>query len=131
MPYCCTDPDPGNYMVNFHAQPPGQRQSSGFCIVAKNGQLRNFQFDAGFGPGNGGGGNNFGGASPNQAMQLCKDTASARLPNVPLAYIQVNRPSVNGGSMLSTFRANPPDGPYASGSCDVFKNGRVNLSFNH
>jgi len=64
-------------------------------------------------------------------MQLCKDTASARLPNVPLAYIQVNRPSVNGGSMSSTFRANPPDGPYASGSCDVFKNGRVSLSFNH
>ncbi len=218
--YRGTDPDPGNYMINFHAQPPNQRQSSGFCIVSKSGQLRNLQFDAGSGPGNGGGGN-YAGASPNQALQLCKDTASARLPNVPrayiavyrgsdtgndsyminfnaqppnarhasgfcivskngqlqkfqfdpnsngnqgggnyggsnnggqttqdvmvacknavsarmpnvpLAYIQVNQPRVNGGSMLSNFRVQPPNGPYASGSCDVFKNGRVNLQFNN
>jgi hypothetical protein len=217
--YRGTDPDPGNYMINFRAQPPNQRQSSGFCIVAKNGQFRNFQFDVGSGPGNGGGGN-YGGASPNQALQLCKDTASsrlsnvprayiavyrgsdtgsgsyvinfnsqppnarhasgfcivskngqvqnfqfdpnsggnqgsgnyggnsggqtpqdvmiackntvsARMPNVPLAYIQVNKPRVNGGSMLSNFHVQPPNGPNASGSCDVFKNGRVNLQFNN
>jgi hypothetical protein len=218
--YRGTDPDPGNYMINFRAQPPNQRQSSGFCIVSKSGQLRNFQFDNNSGSGNNGGGN-YGGASPNTAMQLCKDTASARLPNVPrayiavyrgsdtgsgsyminfnaqppnarhasgfcivskngqlqnlqfdpnsgsnqgggsnggsnnggqtpqdvmiacknavsarmpnfpLAYIQVNQPRVNGGSMLSNFRAQLPNGPSASGSCDVFKNGRVNLSFNN
>ncbi len=46
----------------------------------------------GSGPGNGGGGN-YGSASPNQAMQLCKDTASSRLPNVPRAYIAVYRGS--------------------------------------
>jgi hypothetical protein len=64
-------------------------------------------------------------------MIACKNAVSARMPNVPLAYIQVNQPRVNGGSMLSNFRVQPPNGPNASGSCDVFKNGRVNLQFNN
>ena len=53
--YRGTDPDPGNYMINFRAQPPNQRQSSGFCIVSKSGQLRNFQFDNNSGGNQGGG----------------------------------------------------------------------------
>ena len=127
--YRGSDTGSGSYMINFRAQPPNQRQSSGYCIVAKNGRLQNFQFDPGSGP-NQGGGNN-GGQSPQDIMIACKNAVSARMPNVPLAYIQVNQPRVNGGSMLSTFRTNPPNGPYTSGSCDVFKNGRVNLSFNN
>jgi hypothetical protein len=132
--YRGTDTGNGSYMINFHAQPPNQRQSSGFCIVAKNGRLQNFQFDPGSG-GNQGGGNNGGGNSGGQTTQdimiACKNAVSARMPSVPLAYIQVNQPRVNGGSMLSNFRVQPPNGPYASGSCDVFKNGRVNLQFNN
>jgi hypothetical protein len=109
--YRGTDPDPNNYMVNFRAQPPNQRQSSGFCIVSKTGQLRNFQFDSNSGGGNSGGNNggNNSGASPNTAMQLCKDTASARLPNVPRAYISVYRGTDTGnGSYMINFNAQPP-----------------------
>jgi hypothetical protein len=135
--YRGTDPDPYNYMINFRAQPPNSRANSGFCIVSRNGQVRNFQFDLGSGGnqggGNQGGGNsgsgNSGGQSAVDVMRACKNAVSGRLPSVPLAYIQVNQPRVNGGSMLSTFRTQPPNGPYTSGSCDVFKNGRVNLSF--
>lgn len=135
--YRGTDTGNGSYMINFRAQPPNQRQSSGFCIVAQNGRLQNFQFDPGSGGiqggGNQGGGNGggYGGQTPQDIMIACKNAVSARMPNVPLAYIQVNQPRVNGGSMLSNFRVQPPNGPYASGSCDVFKNGRVNLSFNN
>ncbi len=115
-------------MINFNAQPPNARHASGFCIVSKNGKLQNFQFDNNSG-GNQGGGN--GGQTPQDVMVACKSAVSARMPNVPLAYIQVNQPRVNGASMLSNFRVQPPNGPYASGSCDVFKNGRVNLQFNN
>lgn len=132
--YRGTDTGNGSYMINFNAQPPNTRHASGFCIVSRNGQLQNFQFDPGSGPNQGGGnqgGGNYGGQTPQAVMQLCKNAVSARMPNVPLAYIQVNQPRVNGGSMLSNFRVQPPNGPYTSGSCDVFKNGRVNLSFNN
>ncbi len=137
--YRGTDTGNGSYMINFRAQPPNARQSSGFCIVAKNGQLQNFQFDPNSGGNQGGGnqnggnygGGNNGGQTPQDVMVACKNAVSARMPNVPLAYIQVNPPRVNGGSMLSNFRVQPPNGPYASGSCDVFKNGRVNLQFNN
>jgi hypothetical protein len=140
--YRGTDTGSGSYMINFRAQPPNQRQSSGFCIVSRNGQLQSFQFDPGSGgnqgggnQGGNGGGNNGGGNNGAQTSQdvmiACKNAVSARMPNVPLAYIQVNQPRVNGGSMLSNFRVQPPSGPYASGSCDVFKNGRVNLQFNN
>jgi hypothetical protein len=137
--YRGTDTGNGSYMINFRAQPPNQRQSSGFCIVAKNGQLQNFQFDPNSGGNQGGGnqnggnygGGNNGGQTPQDVMVACKNAVSARMPNVPLAYIQVNPPRVNGGSMLSNFRVQPPKGPNASGSCDVFKNGRVNVSFNN
>jgi hypothetical protein len=132
--YRGTDAGNGSYMINFNAQPPNARHASGFCIVSRNGQLQNFQFDPGSG-GNQGGGNNGGGnnngQTPQDVMIACKNAVSARMPNVPLAYIQVNQPRVNGGSMLSNFRVQPPNGPYASGSCDVFKNGRVNLQFNN
>ena len=129
--YRGTDTGNGSYMINFRAQPPGARNSSGFCIVSKNGQLQNFQFDPGSGPGGGGnnGGNNGGGQTSQDAMRLCKNAVSERMPNVPLAYIQVDPARVNGGSLLVNFRAQPPNGAYARGSCDVFKNGRVNLQF--
>ncbi len=138
--YRGSDTGNGSYMINFNAQPPNARHASGFCIVSRNGQLQNFQFDPNSGGnqgggnqngGNYGGGNNNGGQTPQDVMVACKNAVSARMPNVPLAYIQVNQPRVNGGSMLSNFRVQPPNGPYASGSCDVFKNGRVNLSFNN
>jgi hypothetical protein len=45
-------------------------------------------------------------------------------------YIQVDPPRVNGGSLLSTFRVQPPGRPSASGSCEVFKNGKVNIQYN-
>ena len=127
--YRGSDTGNGSYMINFNSQPPNARHASGFCIVSKNGQLQNFQFDPGSG-GNQGGGNN-GGQTPQDVMIACKNAVSARMPNVPLAYIKVNEPRVNGGSMLSNFRVQPPNGSYASGSCDVFKNGRVNLQFNN
>lgn len=132
--YRGTDADYNTYMINFRAQPPGGRSSSGFCIVAKSGQLRNFQFDPSSNPNQGGGGNNgggYGGQTPQDVMIACKNAVSAHMPNVALAYIQVQQPRVNGGSMLSNFRTNPPNGPYSSGSCDVFKNGRVNLQFDN
>lgn len=138
--YRGSDAGSGSYMINFNAQPPNARHASGFCIVSRNGQLQNFQFDPGSGGNQGGGNqgggnygnsNNGGGQTPQDVMIACKNAVSARMPNVPLAYIQVNQPRVNGGSMLSNFRVQPPNGPNASGSCDVFKNGRVNLQFNN
>jgi hypothetical protein len=125
--YRGTDPDPNTFMIDFRAQPPNQGNASGFCIISKNGKLRDLQFDSHSGRYNGGG--NPGGQSPQEIMRACKNAVSVRMPNVPLAYIQVNQPRVNGGSMLSTFRTRPPNGPYTSGSCDVFKNGHVNLQF--
>jgi uncharacterized protein (UPF0212 family) len=35
----------GSYMINWQAQPPMAGQQSGFCDVAPNGKVRNFQFD--------------------------------------------------------------------------------------
>jgi len=126
--YRGSDTGDGNYMINFHAEPPGGPNSSGFCIIAKNGQTRNVQFDPGPGT-NPGGGNNNSGQSPQDAMRACKSAVSARQPNVPLAYIQVDQPTVNGGSLLARFRTNPPYGQSSSGSCDIFRNGKVNLQF--
>ncbi|AXC09395.1 hypothetical protein ACPOL_0008 [Acidisarcina polymorpha] len=125
--YRGTDADSNTYMINFHAQPPGGQSSSGFCIISKNGRLQNFQFDPR--SNNNAGASNSGGQTPQDAMRSCKNAVSARLPNVPLAFIQVDQPRVNGGSLLVNFRASPPNGQAASGSCDVFKNGRVNLQF--
>jgi hypothetical protein len=62
-------------------------------------------------------------------MRACKNAVSAQRPNVPLAYIQVDSPRSNGGSQLSNFRIQPPNGPWSAGSCDVFRNGRVNVTF--
>jgi hypothetical protein len=125
--YRGTDTGDGNYMINFRSQPPGRPSSSGFCIIAKRGQVLRFDFDRASGsapppPGNG--------IDPHNAALLCKNGVSAQWPNVPLAYIQVEPPRVNGGSMLSTFRVQPPGRPSASGSCDVFRNGKVNIQYN-
>jgi hypothetical protein len=61
-------------------------------------------------------------------MRSCKSEVSSRFPDVPLAYIEVDQPQVNGGSLLAYFRVNAPNGLHANGSCDVFKNGKVNLT---
>jgi hypothetical protein len=120
--YRGSDTGNGNYMINFHAQPPGGPNSSGFCIISKNGQLQNFQFDPGSGNPGGGYPGNPGGQSPMDAMRLCKNAVSARQPNVPLAFIHVDQASVTGGSYSVNFRSLPPNGPSSSGYCDVFKN---------
>ena len=127
--YRGTDTGDGNYMINFRSQPPGRPTSSGFCIITKRGQLQRFNFDRGSGqaspappPGNG--------IDPHNAALLCKNGVSAQWPNVPLAYIQVDPPRVNGGSLLSTFRVRPPGKAASSGSCDVFRNGKVNIQYN-
>jgi hypothetical protein len=122
-----SDTGNGSYMINFRAQPPGGPNSSGFCIIAKNGQLQNFQLDPGSG-GNPSSGS-ASGQSKQDAMRACKAAVSARQPNVPLAFIQVDEANVNGGSLSVNFRSLPPNGPRTSGICDVFKNGRVNLQF--
>jgi hypothetical protein len=128
--YRGSDTGSGSYMINFHSQPPGARPASGFCIVSKSGQLQNFQFDPGSGSSGGGNNNgNGGGQTPQDAMRSCKNAVSGRMPNVPLAYIQVDQPTVNGGSLLVNFRVQPPNAARSSGYCDVFKNGRVNLQF--
>jgi uncharacterized protein (UPF0212 family) len=122
-----SDTGNGSYMINFRAQPPGGPNSSGFCIIAKNGQTQNFQFD----PGSGGnppvGGAS--GQSKQDAMRSCKNEVSARQPNVPLAFIHVDEASVNEGSLSVNFQVLPPNGRRSSGYCDVFKNGRVNVKF--
>jgi hypothetical protein len=125
--YRGSDTGSGSYMINFHAQPPGGPNASGFCIISKAGQLQNFQFDPGSGSPGGNPGNP--GGSPMDAMRLCKNAVSARQPNVPLAFIHVDQASVNGGSYSVNFRSLPPNGPKSSGYCDVFKNGRVNVVF--
>ena len=133
--YRGTDTGNGSYMINFNAQPPNTRHASGFCIVSRNGQLQNFQFDPDSGPnqgdgnqggGNYGEGNNNVGQTPGSDAALQERSQQAHAER-PARLHQVNQPRVNGGSMLSNFRVQPPNGPYASGSCDVFKNGRVNL----
>jgi hypothetical protein len=130
--YRGTDTGDGNYMINFRAQPPGRPNSSGFCIVTKRGQVQRFQFDPGAGPGPrpGNGPPPGNGIDPHNAGLLCKNGVSTQWPNVPLAYIQVNPPRVTGGSLTSTFRVQPPGRPSSSGSCEVFKNGKVNIQYN-
>jgi hypothetical protein len=112
--YRGTDTGNGSYMINFRAQPPNGRVSSGFCIITRKGQMQNFQFD----PPLPGGGN-----GPQDAMRSCKNAVSGRIPNVPLAYIQVNHPSMvgNGGYMVN-FQA-----PNLSGFCNVYKNRPVEI----
>jgi hypothetical protein len=47
--------------------------------------------------------------SPNDAMRTCKNTASERMPSVPLAFITVQRGSNTGnGSYMINFHAPPP-----------------------
>jgi hypothetical protein len=131
--YRGTDTGDGKYMINFHAQPPGGRNSSGFCIISKGGQLERFEFDPGSGNsygGSGNNGNNNSGADPHNATLLCKNGISSQWPNVPLAYIDVNLPRVTGGSLTSTFRVQPPGRPSSSGTCEVFKNGKTNIQYN-
>jgi hypothetical protein len=127
-----SDTGNGRYMINFHAQPPRGPQTSGFCIVARNGHMDTFQFDSNSG-GFGGGGNpmpaNDNGQSKQDAMRDCKNAVSARRPNVPLAFIHVDQARVNGGSQSVNFQVQPPNGPSSSGNCDVFKNDRVNVQF--
>jgi hypothetical protein len=124
--YRGTDTGDGNYMINFSAQPPSGRNSSGFCILSKRGQMQRFQFDASGGPapppGNG--------IDPNNASLLCKNGISAQWPNVPLAYIQVTPPRVTGGSLTSSFTVQSPGRPPSNGTCEVFKNGRTNIQYN-
>jgi len=128
-----TDPGDGGYMINFRAHPRYAAFSSGFCNVTWNGRVLDFQFDAPPPPPPlvtppSGDTINFGGRSPLEAMRSCKSVVSGRFPEVPLAYIEVDQPSVNGGSLLANFYVRAPNGLSASGSCDVFRNGRVNLS---
>jgi hypothetical protein len=129
--YRATDPGNGGYIINFRAESRFGPPASGFCNITWNGRMQDFQFDSPLPPpgGNPGGRvENFGGRDPLEAMRSCKSVVSARFPNVPLAFIEVDQPRVNGGSLLSMFRVRAPDGLHASGSCDVFKNGKVNLS---
>jgi hypothetical protein len=49
--------------------------------------------------------------------------------DVPLAFIYVDQARVNGGSLLANLRVQPPNGPTSSGSCDVFRNGGVNIQY--
>lgn len=128
-----TDPGNGGYMINFRAQPRRGPPASGFCNITWNGRMLDFQFDAPVSPPPGPGGpgpgiENFGGRTPLEAMRSCKSVVSTRFPNVPLAFIEVDQPRVNGGSLLAQFRLRPPGGVRAEGSCDVFKNGKVDLS---
>jgi uncharacterized protein (UPF0212 family) len=122
-----SDAGGSRYRIKFRAQPPGGPNSSGFCIVAKNGQVQNLQFD----PGSGGNPpvGSASGQSKQDAMRACKNEVSARQPNVPLAFIRVEEASVNGGSLSVNFRVLPPNGRSSSGYCDVFGNGRVNVVF--
>ncbi len=123
--YRGTDTGDGNYMINFRAQPPNGRVSSGFCIIARAGKLLQFQFDPGAGPNPGGGGYG-GGVSPQDAMRSCKNTAGERLPQVPLAYISVNRGTDTGsGSYMINFRAQLPGNRVSSGFCIIARNGRL------
>ena len=130
-----TDPGNGGYLINFRAHPRYAAFRSGFCSVTWNGRVRDFEFDAPPPPPPpsqvappSGDLLNFGGRTPLEAMRSCKSVVSARFPEVPLAYIEVDRPRVNGGSLLANFYVRAPNGLSANGSCDVFRNGRVNLS---
>jgi len=133
-----TDPGDGGYMVNFRTQPRFGTATSGFCNITWNGHVQRFEFDAPppqqqpspppYGGRPGAATENFGGQTPYDAMRSCKSTVSRRFPNVPLAFIDVDMPRVNGGSLLSDFRVRAPIGLHANGSCDVFRNGRVNLT---
>lgn len=89
-----------------------------------------FNSNQGYRGGNSGGGN-YGGQSSLDAMPSCKNEVSNRQPNVPRAYIEVDQARVNGGSLLANFRVQPPNGPRSSGSCDVFKNGKMNVQYNN
>jgi hypothetical protein len=125
--YRGTDTGNGSYMINFRAQPPNNRVSSGFCIIARNGQLQNFQFDAGSGPYNGGGGKP-GRISPQVAMQSCKSQVSVWAPRVPLAYIYVNQANlVGGGGYMVPFQTRPPGMPGSNGFCNVSQTGQVEV----
>jgi uncharacterized protein (UPF0212 family) len=123
-----SDTGDGSYMINFHSQPPNGRNASGFCRITQNGRVQQFQFDPDQGVVNTTGAGSIG-MSPQDAMRACKNEVGARRPNIPLAYITVDQASQNGGSLMVNFRAQPPRGPRASGSCDVFKNGKVNVQF--
>jgi len=126
------DTGDGNYLINFRSNPPNRPGRSGFCQLYKDGRLHNFQFDGpppNFGNGGGNPNQNFGGQNPYDVMRSCKSAVSAQFPNVPLAYIEVDQPRVNGASMLSAFRVRPPNARPTRGACDVFRNGRVNLSY--
>jgi hypothetical protein len=124
--YRGTDEAGGSYMINFRAQPPNNRVASGFCIISRNGQLQNFQFDPGSGPYHGGG--NSGRMSPQVAMQSCKSQVSAWAPRVPLAYINVNQANlVGGGGYMVPFQTRPPGMPGSDGFCNVSQAGRVEV----
>ena len=125
--YRGSDTGNGSYMINFRAQPPNRRASSGFCIVARNGQMQNFQFDPGSGPYHGGGGA-APRTSPQQAMQLCKSEAGAWAPYVPLAYVYVNQVRVvGGGGYMVPFQLRPPNGRGSDGFCNVSQGGQVEV----
>jgi hypothetical protein len=114
-------------MINFRAQPPNNRVSSGFCIIARNGQLQNFQFDPGSGPYNGGGGKPSR-VSPHVAMQSCKSQVSVWAPRVPLAFIYVNQANlVGGGGYMVPFQTRPPGMPGSNGFCNVSQAGQVEV----
>lgn len=144
--YRGTDTGDGSYMINFRAQPPNARSSSGFCIIARSGQMQRFEFDRNSGGNYGGGGGNGGngggggggggggyhGVSPDDAMRACKTQVSSRRPDVPLAFIRVDQASPSGGgAFLVNFRALPPNGRAASGYCNVAANGYVDLRFDN
>lgn len=117
--YRGSDTGDGNYMINFRAQPPNNRPSSGFCIISKNGRLLRFQFDPSPGGGKPGGGGDW----SVDAMRSCKSAVSGRIPNVPLAYIQVNRASaIGGGGYMVNFQA-----PKFNGFCNVYRNRPVEV----
>jgi hypothetical protein len=128
--YRGTDTGDGNYMINFRAQPPNSRVSSGFCIIAKKGQMLRFQFDPGAGPGGGGGnpGGGYGKPTPVQAMKACKSAVSDWAPRVPLAYVLVNQANqVGGGGYMVPWQTRPPGMPGSSGFCNVSPSGVVDV----
>jgi hypothetical protein len=130
--YRGTDTGDGNYMINFRAQPPNGRVSSGFCIIGRKGQQLRFQFDPGAGPGGGGGypggGGNSGKLTPVQAMKACKSAVSDWAPRVPLAFVLVNQANqVGGGGYMVPWQTRPPGMPGTNGFCNVSRGGVVDV----
>jgi hypothetical protein len=116
----------GGYTIHFQAQPPNGQRTSGFCIISRNGNVQNFQFNP---PEKGPPimrNNPSAGISPEAAMRTCKNRVAERLPSVPLAYINTYRGSDEAdGSYMINFNARPPSGRKSDGFCVVSRDGNI------